>query len=226
MRISLYNRCLVSVLALLLVPDLFAVEMSLTSADKAPPKELDASIRDVLQPKALQVIKGGKPAYEFWFRENVPLQSRPASADKALDAIKQATLLGVATLPSAKGDYRDDEIPPGVYTMRFALQPQDGNHLGTADYSYFIVLTPIKHDAKLDALTDYKQVVKASSKDTSTGHPMILSLRPPSAEAGDMPKIVEPASDHKSVLLKLQGKSGGEAVPIPLEIVVEGKTHE
>jgi hypothetical protein len=135
-------------------------------------------------------------------------------------------LIGVVNVPAATRDYRDDQLPAGAYTMRFVLQPQDGNHLGTAEFQYFVALTPAKLDTKLDGITDYKQLVKASSKETTTDHPVILSLRPPSAEAGDTPKIVEPAAEHKSVLVKVPAKSGGDASPVAFEIVVEGKGHK
>jgi hypothetical protein len=154
------------------------------------------------------------------------LQSKPASSEKALDAIKQSTLIGAVLVPASHPDYRDDQISAGVYTMRFTLQPQDGNHLGSSEFLYFIALTPAKLDAKLDGITDYKQLVKASSKETSTDHPVILSLRPASAAAGDAPKLVEPAPEHKSILLQLQGKVGADAATVPLEIVVEGKGHK
>jgi hypothetical protein len=140
--------------------------------------------------------------------------------------LKQATLIGAVNVPSAQRDYRDDEMAAGAYTMRFALQPQDGNHLGSAEFLYFAVLTPVKFDTKLDGIADYKQLVKASSKQTTTDHPVILSLRPPSAEAPDAPKLVEPAAEHKSVLLKLPAKAGADTVPLAFEIVVEGKGHK
>src|SRR5262249_5763553 len=148
-----------------------AADLSLTVADKEPPKELDSSIRATLQTKAVQLLNGDKPALEFWFAAEIPLTAKPPSAAKALDAVKPATLLGAGSVPKARRDYRDDELASGTFTMRFALQPQDGNHLGTADYTYFAVLVPAKLDTKPDGITDYKTLVKTSSKETSTEHP-------------------------------------------------------
>src|SRR5439155_18649709 len=203
-----------------------AADLALKLADKEPPKELDASIRAKLQTKAVQLLDGEKPVYEFWFSAEVLLQSKPASAGKALDAIKQATLLGAVAVARDARDYRDDEIRSGVYTMRFALQPQDGNHLGTSDFSYFAVLTPAKIDNKFDGITDYKTLVKASSKETSTDHPVILSLRPAASDPGDLPKLNVPAPDHKSVVVKVPGKAGAERTEITFEVVYKGKGHK
>ena len=199
-------------------------DLSLKLVDKAPPAEVDPSIRQTLQSKAVQLLDGDKPAYEFWFRSELPLQSKPASPAEGLDAVKQATLLGAAVVSEPKRDYRDDGLPKGTYTMRFALQPQDGNHLGTAEFLYFAVLTPAKFDTKLDGIADYKALVKASSKETSSDHPVVLSLRPASSDEGEFPKLSEPASEHKSVRVKLPAKvaDSDQKASIVFELVYEG----
>ena len=206
--------------------DSTASDLTLKVADKEPPKELDAALRATLQSKAVQLLEGEKPVYEFWLSAEIPLESKPGSAAKALDTIKQATLLGTVSISGDKRDYRDDELHAGVYTMRFALQPQDGNHLGTSEYLFFAVLVPAKTDTKPDGITDYKALVKASSKETSTDHPVILSLRPVTSEEGEFPKLNQPAPDHKSVRVKVPASTGGEKTGIVFEIVYSGKAKK
>jgi len=201
-------------------------DLALKNIDKSPPKELDASIQKLLQPKAIQLIEGGQPAFEFWLASELPLQAKPASAAKALDAVKQATLLGAVSVPKARRDYRDDEIAAGVYTMRLALQPQDGNHLGSSEFPYFAALTPARLDTKPDGIADYKALVKVSSKETSTDHPVILSLRPASSDAGQLPQLVEPAPEHKSVRVKVPATAGTDKTSLVFEIVYEGTGHK
>jgi len=213
---------LISGLWAALVPALSAADLAVSVSDKEPPKELGDAIRPTLPAKAVQVLDGNKPAFEFWFVKEVPLKSKPASLAKALDALAPATLLGAVSVSSATRDYRDDELPAGVYTIRFALQPQDGNHSGSTDYNYFAVLVPARLDPAPDALTTYKAVVKASAKETSTEHPHVMSLRPATAEAGDQPQIKEPAPEHKSLLLKLPAKAGAEKTALAFELVCEG----
>src|SRR6185436_20288533 len=104
-----------------------AANLTLKTSDAPPPKELDPSIQKLLQPKAVQLIDGDQAAFQFWLVNNLP-------DAKALDALKPATLLGAVVVSKPQRDYRDDEIAAGVYTMRLALQPQDGNHLGSADF--------------------------------------------------------------------------------------------
>jgi hypothetical protein len=201
-----------------------AADLALKVVDKEPPKEIDASIRAKLQSKAVQLLDGDKPVFEFWFATEILLQSKPASVSKALDAIRQTTLLGAVSVGGNQRDYRDDDLAAGVYSMRFVLQPQDGNHLGTSEFSYFVALTPAKIDTKLDGIADYKALVKASSKETTTDHPVILSLRPASSDAGEDLKLNEPAPDHKSVRVKVPAKAGdSEKTSITFEIVYQGK---
>jgi hypothetical protein len=206
------------ILLLMAAFGLHAADLTLKTAEAPPPKEIDPAIQKLLQPKSIQLLEGDQPAFQFWLVNELPLQSKPSSAAKALDAVKQATLLGVVSVPKAQRDYRDDELAAGVYTMRFALQPQDGNHLGSAEFLYFAVLTPAKLDTKPDGITDYKSLVKASSKETSTDHPVILSLRPASSDKGDSPHLAEPAPEHKSVRVKVPATA--------CEIVYEGKGHK
>ena len=215
-----------TLLAVLQVNASTAADLAVKTADKEPPKELDASMRAKLQTKAVQLLEGEKPVYEFWFSAEIPLQSKPAATGKALDALKPATLLGAVAVSRDRRDYRDDDLRAGVYTMRFALQPQDGNHLGTSEFNYFAILTPATIDNKLDGISDYKALVKASSKETSTDHPVILSLRPASSDPGDVPQLNVPVPDHKSVRVKVPAKAGDEKVSIAFEVVYEGKGHK
>src|SRR6185436_14403819 len=102
-----------------------AADFTLKTATKQPPKEISDSIRAVLQADAIQLVQGDKPALEIWLRQEVPLKSKPASAKEALMAINETALVGavVVSEPSLR-DYKDNEIPKGIYTARFALQPK------------------------------------------------------------------------------------------------------
>src|SRR5437879_7644841 len=117
-----------------------AADFSVKVADKEPPNQIGESIRKALQPKSVQLLNGDTPVFEFWFGSEVSLKSKPGSADKALGSIQETTLLGAVSVGSGQRDYKDNEIAAGVHTLRFGLQPQDGDHLGSAEYPYFAVL--------------------------------------------------------------------------------------
>jgi hypothetical protein len=199
----------------------FAADLALKVVDKDPPKEIAEPIRALLQAKAIQILDGDKPAYEFWFAKEIPIKAKPESLAKALDVVEQTTVLGAVSIPAAQRDYRNDELAAGLYTMRFALQQQDGNHLGTAEHLTFAVLVHAKLDTKLDTFTTYKSLVRASAKDTPAEHPLTLSLRPATAE-GNEPQLQSPAPEHKSIRVKVPAKAGEEKTALIFEIVYEG----
>ncbi len=202
-----------------------AADLSVKVADKPPPQQISESIRKALQPKVVQVLDGETPLFEFWFSAEVPLKSKPASIDKALDALRETTLLGAAAVGNGQRDYKDNEIAAGVYTLRYGLQPQDGDHLGTAEYPNFAVLIPARSDTAFDGITTFKAMAKASGKETASGHPMVLSLRPVSADGAGLPKLNELAAGHKSVRVSLVAKAGEEKSSIVFELVCQGHGH-
>jgi hypothetical protein len=203
-----------------------AADFTLKFEDKAPPKEIGETIRSVLESKALGLVKDGKPALEIWLRQEAPLKSKPAAASEALNAIAETTLLGaVAVHESSLRDYKDNPIPKGLYTARFGLQPKDGDHLGTAEFDFFLILTDVQHDKELNGLNAYKPLVKASGKSTSSGHPLIVSLRPASGE-GTVPRLAEPADAHKSIRIKIPGKTAGaEKADLIFDLIYQGHGH-
>ena len=204
-----------------------AAEFTLKVTDKPAPKEVSESIRASVQPKAVQLLNGEKPALEIWPRTELPLKLKPTSANDTLSAIGETTLVGVMVVnEGAFRDYKDNEIPKGIYTARFGLQPQDGDHLGTAEFNYFLVLISTDIDKELGGFNQYKPMVKASGKLTSSGHPVVVSLRPaPSSEPGT-PKLTEPITEHKAIRLKLPGKAGtGEKADVAFDIIYKGTGH-
>ncbi len=212
--------------AFLAVASVTAADFTLITADKPAPKEMGESIRAVLQPKAIQLVQGDKPALEIWLSQEVPLKSKPASANDALAAISETALVAaVAVNDTSLRDYKDNEVPKGVYTARFALQPKDGDHLGTAEFDSFLVLTAAQNDKDLNGLNTFKALTKASGKSTSSGHPIIVSLRPASGE-GALPRLTEPVAEHKAIRLKVSAKaSNGDKSDLVFDLVFQGHGH-
>jgi hypothetical protein len=203
-----------------------AADFTLKTAEKPVPKEIGDSIRAVLQTKAIQLAQGDKPALEIWCRQEVPLKSKPASANDSLGAIAETTLLGaIAVSDTSLRDYKDNEIPKGIYTARFALQPKDGDHLGTAEFDFFVVLIAAENDRELAGIDKFRPMVKASGKSTPSGHPLVVSLRPAPAD-GVIPRLTEPAAEHKAIRVRIPAKAGGEeAGNLVFDLICSGHGH-
>src|SRR5204862_7745970 len=103
------------VAAFLFVASLPAADFTLKTADKPAPKEMSESIRAVLQPQAIQLLQGDKPALELWLRQEVPLKSKPASPSETLAAISETALVAAVAVNEASLRYkRDNEGPKGA----------------------------------------------------------------------------------------------------------------
>jgi hypothetical protein len=199
-------------------------EVAAKTETKAPPEEVSDAVKRTLGNQCHQVVEDGKVVIEFWSRSNLPLTAKPASVDKSLETFATASLFGVVRLHRDLRDYRDDTLAKGVYTMRFGNILADGNHLGASEFPFFAVLIPAAKDKAIDGITTFKRMTQASAKETSTEHPMVMSLRPVKEKPPKTPAVTEPASDHKSLVVVMTGKPEGADQPseLVLAIVFQG----
>jgi hypothetical protein len=179
--------------------------------DTAPPRELNESIRKLLDNRCIQLLDAkGSPIVEIWLRKEVPAKATDAQVKNGLTyrEVPSSTVLGAARVVKPTTDYKKQKIPSGVYTLRLGIQPEDGDHMGTAPYNEFCLLCPAAADKKPDLL-EVKPLRELSAKVTDT-HPGVLVLFPGDKEAGAEPKLV--------------GKDGGHWVLFTrLSVVVNGK---
>src|SRR5262245_41128424 len=145
------RRCLFAFAALLFVAPLFADEPAyvLKTDEAEPPAELKDAIRKEMGKQRFQIFdKKGDLYCEFWLRAKVPVKATPEQVQNGLTFkdMEQTTLLGALRLPNKVTDYRKQDIAAGVYTLRLAMQPQDGEHMGTAQNPAFMLITAAAKD--------------------------------------------------------------------------------
>ena len=192
--------------------------------DKEPPAELDDELRSELTPKAYQLSDGDGLFFEFWFASSIPLKA-PADTSKAmLKNIEEVTLLGAVIVhQEERYDFRDDPIDPGLFVMRLALQPQNGDHMGTAPFDTFAVLLPHEKDAEVLEYPDHETLVELASEDTIAEHPPILSAQPLDDSSGEFPRLSSEGEDDWHFLcLKLSAKADGKSMDLVFQLVFEG----
>src|SRR2546430_15839882 len=66
---------------------------------------------------------------DIWLRAAVP-GGKTDAAGAVYTWIGDSTLIGVITFARATTDFRGQSVKPGSYTLRYAVHPADGNHLG------------------------------------------------------------------------------------------------
>lgn len=202
--------------------------LTLKQTEVAPPEEIVAELRDLLDPNAIQLSDGDKPVFEFWFRKDIPLGSAPGEGTTALSTIKEITYLGAVRVHERRKDFRNDDIEPGVYTMRLGILPTDGNHLGTSPFPYMAILVPAQYDEGLEAIPDHDTLAEISGQDTYAEHPSSLSLQPleDGEKDGEFPRTGEGGENWQFVYVKLPAKvEGGDKAEFAFKMVYEGHGH-
>lgn len=198
-------------------------EYALEVGEKAPPAEISDDLKDRLAGQSCAISEDGEVIFEFWFVKEIALSGKAETAEAALAQMPEISFLGVVAVHSEERyDFRDDPIDPGIYTMRLALQPQDGNHMGTAPFDTFAILVPFAKDASLDGFPDHDSLVDTSSEDTIAEHPPILSIQPMKSAEGEFPRLDEGGDDWRFLSIQFPVNDGDKSKGVPLQFVYDG----
>jgi hypothetical protein len=194
-----------------------AADYAVKVADTPPPKELAAPVRALLDSKAMTVTDAkGKAILTVWPRKSVEAKA----GDPGYANVEESTVLGAVQFPAVWKDYRRQNIQPGVYTLRLGLQPMDGDHMGTAPYNEFALLTPAGKDARPDLL-DTKDLQEQSKSSTTRKHPGIMLLFP-NPSPGDKPAVEGKPQEHWVLSYRQPVKAGGKDAALGVSLVVVG----
>jgi hypothetical protein len=195
-------------------------------ATAAPaPKELKEPIRQLLSDQAIQVADDkGQPFAEIWLRKQVPVKATPEQLKNGLTyrEIPETTLLGAVRFAKVFLDYRKQKIKPGVYTLRFGVQPMDGDHMGTAPNPEFCLLVPAGADEKPGTI-DVKELQELSNKAPGGTHPGVMLLFP-NEKPEEMPKLADKGNGQWALLVKEEAAAGGQKASLGLGITVLGQS--
>ncbi len=199
-----------------------SAQYSIKTLDQPTPTELAGPIRGLMGEKCVQLLDGkGAVLLEVWFRKVVPGKATAAQIQNGLTyaEIPESTILGALRVVKPVTDYKKQKVKPGVYTLRLARQPMDGDHMGTAPYSDFCLAMPAGDDKKPDLL-EVKMLQEMSAKSTG-GHPGVFLLFP-GKDAGAEPKLVNKGSGHWVLLAKREVSVGDKKTTIGVGLTLIG----
>ncbi len=189
----------------------------------APIGACDASgvsdaVKNVLEPNGYQVKDAsGAPYAEVWLRKGIPSDKNAPSAGGAdFTSIPLSTLIGVIRFDKDTNDFRGNKLRAGVYTMRYQLQPEDGNHQGASPRRDHLVLSLAADDTDPNANPNFDALIKQSEKASGINHPLVLFLALPD------PSAKFPSIEHVSSRDMLDVQNGS----LQLGITVAGKAEE
>ena len=155
------------------------------------PPDLPAAIAETLQKDGVKVTAdNGTVVCEMWFRTSAPSGPKTSEEGVAIPTIPHGALIGVVRFSGNGGsDRRGQRIKPGVYTLRYSLQPVNGDHLGVAPQRDFLVMTPLADDKNPGALPGFDELMAMSRKASGTPHPAVLSMA--SSSLGKFPDVAK-----------------------------------
>lgn len=178
-------------------------------------------LKKVLEAKGWRVSLADGAYCDIWLRAATPVGKSDAPG-AVYTSLGESTLVGVITFARTTTDFRGQSVKPGSYTLRYAVHPADGNHLGISPIRDFLVMLPVAMDPNPDAQLKYEELMKMSTKVTGTNHPGVLSLtQPPGAPAS--PKLE--TDDYNRIIFSAATKNQtGEALPI--SFIVKGHAEQ
>lgn len=185
---------------LCLVSTASAQDYKAESMKTAPPDAVTAPLRKELAEEGTKILTAdGKPFAEIWLRKAIPATAKPAGPNGTIQLpfLAEGEFLGVVKFSSEGHDYRDQTIPPGVYTLRYGIQPVNGDHLGVSPFRDYGLLLPAKKDGDVAALPK-KKLETQSAETAGAAHPAVLMLLTLPSGTKVEPRIVKDESKNTS----------------------------
>lgn len=194
--------------------------------NEPPPSELAASVQSALSPTGIRVTGPSGALCDIWLGKAVSGKANaPQSLGVVFPQFAQGTLMGAIRLPSSVKDYRKQLIKAGVYTLRYALLPENGNHMGVAPQRDFVLASPAAADQDPSALT-IDQTLALSRKATGSNHPSVWSLAPSEDHPKSLPSVFH-LDDGDLWLVEFQlPLQGATTSPLSMALVVVGSAPE
>jgi hypothetical protein len=221
-------------LSLLLLSAVFAVANPVQAAEekveplKEAPAGLSAEVAAAIAETGYRITGPDGTVCDIWMAKEIPLKPKFKSSLRVKYPLLPGQLVGVIHYPagSKPHDFRGQALKPGTYTLRYGLQPDDGNHLGTSDIRDFLVGCPPDKDTHAKRVENLKDLFKLSAAAAGTTHPAIFLLIPPSDKPFEKSSLVHDNDKHLLIFqANGNGKDGDNVVPVPFSIVTVGKSE-
>ena len=195
--------------------------------DSAPPKdELAPALQDKFAERGAKVIRGtSRTVCEFWPTKEWAVQDGFQAKEDRLYPFSPGQLIGLLHFPRRGKDFRDQTISSGWYTLRFGLQPTDGNHEGTSPTRDFLLMVPTESDTT-NAPTNIEKLVEASAEAAGSAHPAMLCLQPAVKTAKNGSVRHDEDRDWWILQVTSQARVKGKSNELPLSIIVVGHADE
>lgn len=202
-------------------------EYSVQKLEEGPPQDaISEKIAAQLTPSGYTVKKGtNRTVCRLWLAKSWTGKPGFEPTFTVLYPFAPGEFIGVIEYPRRAGDFRDQQVEGGVYTIRYGQQPVDGNHVGTSDTLDFLLLLPADNDKDPKQL-DMDTMIPLSAQVAGSTHPAILSMLRSNNKAEAPAVAHDEDRDLWSVRLAGEAKAGDEGNRQIIEFVVVGHAAE
>ena len=187
--------------------------------------EVSEELAGQLASTGIRVKRGSKRnVCEIWFCRELSVDAGFKPTEERLYPFSPGQLIGLLHFSRRGSDFRDQTVGRGWYTLRFGLQPVDGNHEGTSPTRDFLMLVDAEQDEH-DKQWTVEDLQQMSAEAAGSTHPAMLSLQ--RASEGSQPAIRhDEANDWWILHVVDQGIDGDNTQEIPIDLVVVGHAAE
>jgi hypothetical protein len=196
-----------------------AAECQVESVE-GPVQGLDPAIAKLLTPKHVKVRLDNVELCEIWLTsawQNRVKPEKPGMVPIEY-ALQSGSLVGAIKLSHAAFDLRDQEIPAGVYTLRYAVQPEFEAHRDSHESRDFLLLLSPAVDKSSEPWAKVEEMIAQSAESIQTMHPTFMPLVKPSEK--DREKMVRrDERDENGWILMTAGRDGS-GKPVPIDIIL------
>lgn len=176
-----------------------------------PTAQLAPAIGSLLSANGAKVVVGDA-TLDIWWVQSI------GGDGPGWSGVESGTLLGAVRVTGSFKEIRGKVVAPGVYTLRYGQQPQNGDHLGISPYRDFLLLSPAAVD-KDPKVLGFDGVVALSKQVIGTSHPASLSIDPPEDAPGAVLSAYKNDSGHDGVVFEVARKPSGT---IKFGLIVSG----
>ena len=164
----------IALAALIAVGAATTQSLSVTPHSEAVPDEIAPPVKALMASSGTKV-KAGEATLDFWWVKALPVSGPTAG----WSAVEEGSLVGIFRVEGRYRDVRGRTIKPGAYTLRYAVQPENGDHLGVSRHRTFLLMSPFAVDTSAEP-AGHDGTVDLSKQTIGISHPAVLSIDPPS----------------------------------------------
>lgn len=203
----------------LLVVSPLAAESKLTAVEKTP-AGLSEKVAGAIASPGQQLVSDNGAICTVWLAKEVAAKPEFKPSLNVKYPFQAGAFVGVLQVDQKSGftDFRGQEIGAGVYTLRYAQQPVDGNHVGTSELYDFLLAIPAAADDDPAPAKSVESLFGKSAKTTGSNHPGIFSLLPAAADDKTPAAIHDENKEFWILSLTAKG-AGGKDIPVRLVVV-------